>query len=376
MLVRILYCSDNSSDHNLRFLQKISSAGHDVVFCDLVNGNVRDGWLPRDVRSVQHQVAIGARASFSLEREYLSQFRSVLGEVRPDIVHAGPLHTCGYIAALAKFHPLIVMSWGSDLLLHAPRDPACRSATKIALDGAEGFVCDSDAVLVAAREYATLPDWRVAQFPWGISSGMFSPTGPLPSPAVMPFGSETIPLICTRSWEPVYRIDLLLRAFLRAYQQEARLRLLLVGSGSESERITEFIGQNELKGVVLTPGKLERAELPAWFRASCGYVSCAESDGTSVSMLEAMATGLPVLVTDIPSNREWVKPDENGWLALDAADFADKLVRLASLTRAQRDAISTRNRQVVASRADWDRNSNRLLELYGRMIGQKSAVPA
>ena len=46
--------------------------------------------------------------------------------------------------------------------------------------------------------------------------------------------------------------------------------------------------------------------MPKWFRAADTYISCAQSDGTSVSLLEAMATGLPLIVTDIPSNREWV----------------------------------------------------------------------
>ena len=42
-------------------------------------------------------------------------------------------------------------------------------------------------------------------------------------------------------------------------------------------------------------------------------MSASLSDGSSVSLMEAMASGLPVLVSDIPGNREWVT-EENGWL--------------------------------------------------------------
>ena len=68
-----------------------------------------------------------------------------------------------------------------------------------------------------------------------------------------------------------------------------------------------------------------------WFRAADAYVSCAQSDGTSVSLLEAMATGLPAVATDIPSNREWVVDGQNGWLATDASaeEFADPFLRAA-----------------------------------------------
>jgi glycosyltransferase involved in cell wall biosynthesis len=44
------------------------------------------------------------------------------------------------------------------------------------------------------------------------------------------------------------------------------------------------------------------------------YISASHSDGTSISLLEAFATGTPVIVPDIPGNREWVTPGENGWL--------------------------------------------------------------
>ena len=65
-------------------------------------------------------------------------------------------------------------------------------------------------------------------------------------------------------------------------------------------------------------------EVYAHFRAADVYLSCAHSDGTSISMVEALASGLPVVVTDLPSNREWIAPGSNGWLGRlgDAASFA------------------------------------------------------
>ena len=89
-----------------------------------------------------------------------------------------------------------------------------------------------------------------------------------------------------------------------------------------------------------------------------------------------MATGLPVLVTDIPSNREWVRPGENGWLAAagSAEDFAGKLLRIAALKPLEREAIGKRNQKIVAERADWDRNFPLLLDLYERLM--KVGTPA
>ena len=111
-----------------------------------------------------------------------------------------------------------------------------------------------------------------------------------------------------------------------------------------------------------------------WFRAADAYVSCAKSDGTSISMLEAMATGLPVVVTDIPSNREWVAEPENGWLAPagSAEGVAERMLQVANLTPRERKTISERNQRVVAERADWDKNFPRLLEMYERLAGHSA----
>jgi glycosyltransferase involved in cell wall biosynthesis len=147
------------------------------------------------------------------------------------------------------------------------------------------------------------------------------------------------------------------------------LRLLLLGNGSEAGKMLEFVEVHGLSRVVRTLNPRVGEEMPKWFRAADTYISCAQSDGTSVSLLEAMATGLPLIVTDIPSNREWVVEGSNGWLAPanSAEKFADRMLRASRLSREQRSLFSERNRRLVDERADWDRNFPRLLEMYERI---------
>jgi glycosyltransferase involved in cell wall biosynthesis len=91
-----------------------------------------------------------------------------------------------------------------------------------------------------------------------------------------------------------------------------------------------------------------------------------------------MATGLPAVVTDIASNREWVTEDESGWLAPagDAEEFAEKLLRAASLRPDELEAISCRNQRIVAERADWDKNFPSLLRLYECLISTAMVMKA
>lgn len=370
--MRVLYLSDNQSDHNRRFVEAAIAEGHQVWFLDITAQNPRERWP--GVRYVQTTHPLPRNASPEEAAGLLRELLVTLKDIDPDLVHAGPVPTCGYLAALSGFHPLIVTSWGSDLLVDAHRGPDWNHATAYALGKADGFFCDGNAVRKVARQFASIPEENIVQFPWGIKRGSFKPVGPLPPE--LHVDADAIPIICTRSWEPLYDVDVLLRAFAIAYRREPRLRLLLLGNGSESDRIHAFIAEQNLASAVITPRIVSPIEMPAWFRAAKVYASCARSDGTSVSLLEAMATGLPVIVTDIAPNREWVVDGENGWLAPAGmtAQFAEKMLIASALSVRERELISHTNRRVVEERADWDRNIGRLFAMYDALVELQKVV--
>ncbi len=376
--MRILYFSDNCSDHNRRFLEKFSSFGHEVFFLDVTQESSAENSLLGGVRRVTTQKKIHRDANPGQFAEFLSEFRFLLKQIQPDLVHAGPIQTCGYVAALSGFHPMVVMSWGSDLLVHANRNTEWMRATEIALGAADGFCCDCETVGRAARRWVVFPHERIVQLPWGIKRRSFSPQGVAEPRDKLGLGSEAFAFISTRSWEPLYDIETLLQAFAAAYRKNNQLRLFLLGNGSEARRVRALIDEHGLEQAVITPGLIAREDMPRWFRAANAYVSCAKSDGTSISLLEAMATGLPAVVTDIASNREWIAEDENGWLAAagSSEEFAAKLLRAASIPPNDLEAISQRNRTIVAARADWDKNFPSLLRLFEYLTNSAMAMKA
>ena len=88
--------------------------------------------------------------------------------------------------------------------------------------------------------------------------------------------------------------------------------------------------------------------------------------------MEAMATGLPVIVTDSPGNREWVRQGENGWLAPAGVPepFGSLIAEASALPLERRNAIGSLNRRTVERSADGDITFSRLLEIYDRIERQ------
>jgi len=368
--VRILYLTDRDSVHNQRFLEKLNLAGHEVCFWNLSARETVEASVPRGVRSILSAKTVASGVAPSQYRDFLPQLQSLLQEFQPALVHAGPIPSSGYLAALADFHPLLLMSWGSDLLVEAERDAEWHEATELALRKADAFFCDCETVREAADRYRVFSDSQVVQFPWGVMPGCFSPSGPLPPRDAFAPKADTTTFIYTRSWSPLYGTDVLLEGFRKAHAVNPSLFLLLVGNDSQAQSARAFMEANGLSHAVSLIGPRPTEELPKWFRAADAYISCAKSDGTSISLLEAMATGLPVVVTDIPSNREWVAEPHNGCLAATGSPdaVAAKMLQIARLTPQQRKEISERNRRVVAERADWNKNFPRLLEMYNRLV--------
>ena len=370
--MRVLYLSRTYTTHDRRFLAAIGAA-HEAHFARLEDDGVtyERRPLPPGVRAVEWEGGRGPVASYDALLALAPGLERVLADVRPHVVHAGPVPTGALLAALAGAGspggpPLVAMSWGSDLLVDAERSAAAGWAARFALRRAGRFVCDADAVREKARALAGVPDDRVVQFPWGIDTARYRP-GPDASGLREALGwQDATVVVSARSWAPVYGVDVAVRAFAEAHRRRPDLRLLLVGDGPLAGDVERIVGEEGVAPVVHRPGRVGQDRLPDLFRAADLYLSCAESDGTSISLLEAMGTGLPVVVTDAPGNRQWVAEGTHGALAPagDAAAFAAALGRVAALGPGARAEVAGRNRRSVLDRADWDRNVGRLLDAY------------
>ena len=139
----------------------------------------------------------------------------------------------------------------------------------------------------------------------------------------------------------------------------------MLGSGSMEIEIREQLTPAHRLDRVHFAGQVESERLPEYYRAADLYVSASHSDGSSVSLLEAMACGLPALVSDIPGNREWVEPQANGWRFPDgdAEALAQGLIDACHSRDAMRE-LGQRGRVVAESRADWSKNFPKLLDAY------------
>jgi len=363
--MRVLYFTEKDSPHDRRFLTALSETAHQVFALRQVSCSPE---TPAGVIELDWSDGYPDWSDWRGWERGQMQFSRMLEKIKPDLVHAGPVQGPALLTALTGFHPLLTMSWGSDLLRRAQRSPWMRYATTHTLECTDILLADCWAVADAAARYS-FPQERVVRFPWGVDLDHFSPArGEVAGKALRKAlgWEENFVVMCNRTWAPVYGVDLLAKAFVDAVQINPELRLLLVGDGPQADLIHRIL--TDVRDKVVFPGRVSREKIPGFYCAADLFVSPSHSDGSSISLLEALACGRPVLVSDIPGNREWVTPGDVGELFQDRdlTSLTNQLLQMADNDNLE--GYGQRARELAEQRADWQVNFKQLLSAYDMAV--------
>lgn len=375
--MRILYFTTSYVTHDHRFLKSISEGGHEVFYVRLENisRQVEDRSVPPNVQQV---VWKGGREPFRWGKlpALVMDFRRLVNEIKPDIIHAGPIQTCAFIAILSGFRPVLTMSWGFDLMDDVHKSKWMQFVTRFTLKRSTFFTSDAKVTRDKAIEYGMNPEKTIV-FPWGIDLDRFKPKKTsAPKTKSKARTAKAKPrhefiLFCNRSWEKRYGVDVLARAFVKVTQTDPKVNLILLGGGSQGGAIRQILNSGGVMDRVHFGGQVAQKDLPYWYHQADLYISPSHVDGSSVSLMEALGCGLPCLVSDIPANKEWVN-DSNGWLFRDGDvnDLAEKIL-LAIKSKRSLAKIGKASRATAEDRADWNKNAKKLMQTYQTIVKSK-----
>jgi L-malate glycosyltransferase len=363
--MRILYFSKSYTPHDYRFLSSLSRTEHEIFYLKLEanQGRVDDRPVPEKIQQILWAGGQGAFRWRDLPR-LTFDLRRLTRQIKPDLIHAGPIQNCAFIAALSGFRPILAMSWGYDLVMDADQSAWMRWVTRYTLKRSAFFVSDANVSREKAIGFGMNAE-KTAIFPWGTDIEYF-----IPKTAKRP-NSKTFTLFCSRTWEPIYGVDVLAKAFVKVASVNPDVNLLLLGSGSQGAKIRQILMNGGVMERVHFGGHISQADLPRWYRMADLYISPSHVDGSSVTLMEALASGLPCLVSDIPGNQEWIEQGVNGWLFRDGEvdDLTEKILN-AIKNRKSLKKIGEAGRKTAEQKADWKKNFGTLLEVYERILSR------
>jgi len=178
-------------------------------------------------------------------------------------------------------------------------------------------------------------------------------------------------ILSNRNLLPIYNVSLLIKAIPVILKEEPQIKFIIAGEGSERAQLENEIYKLNLNSSVKFIGRVPHKDMPELLAQSHIYVSTSLYDGTSVSLLEGMASGCFPVVSDIPSNREWIRDGENGFLfpVNDESILAKKIIS-AIRNRTIREKSRTENIKTIKEKALWPVNIQKIKAIYENQLNR------
>lgn len=368
----LAFIADPNSTHTRRWLGFFVERGHHVHLLVPNTAKVEPGL---DGRIAVHVYKAWPRTHIRGLGSAITKvgLKLLLRRIRPDVLHAHYLSWFGWSAWLSGFHPYVVTVWGSDVFV-GPRESALhRRWGRRTLSGADLVTAVSNDLARGAIELGARPELvRIVQF--GVDPATFSPAQPPESlRATYDLGGHRV-VLSPRGLTPLYRHDVAIEALARLPEDVVLMVVRWQVQPEYKARLEELIRNRGLEGRVRWLPPIPHSEMADHYRLADVIVSLAASDAFSVTALEAMACGVPVVMAEVPSAHEGLGAVDPTAIVPgdDPAAVAEAIRARLSLAPAARKELSARLRQAAIERGDVNRNLGEMEDAYRALAAGES----
>ncbi len=177
-------------------------------------------------------------------------------------------------------------------------------------------------------------------------------------------------LLCTRNLEPMYNVSCVLRAFARIQQHYPDATLTLVGGGSQETALRAEAAALDLRNVTFV-GRIPPSEIPRYYADADIYVQAPSIDNMPLSVLEAFASGMPVVSTNAGGVPAILRHGVDGLLVQENADdeMAARVLDLLRNPSFARGLAGSAHHTLAAY--DWPIVREDWLRAYRRVAGRR-----
>jgi glycosyltransferase involved in cell wall biosynthesis len=365
--MRICFISNPNSMHTSRWVNWFHRRGHTVLL--IGDSPMRSSWEGAPLHDLTH--------NFNLRwvkyPVWIFRTRQILRRFQPDILHCHRLTGAGWIGAFSGFTPLVVTPWGTDLYQFPLRSFPAEKLTRFVLRRAVLVTADSNDLCQQAIQYGAQPN-LVHNVQWGVDRQVFHPAETSLAELRDSYNLTADPVVLSiRAIHPIYNLEWMLEGFHLARQHLPNIQLILRDYNIDPvyrQLVAQKIKELGIQEAVKWIGEMEdEAAVAQLYQLADVALSVPFSDGTPVSVLEAMACGTAIIASDLPSLREWISDGHNGRLIAlgDTRSLADAIIKLCQ-NEPLRRIFRLRNSEIIQERADHQREMEKMESLYSSLI--------
>lgn len=359
--MKIAFLAASNSIHSIRWIQYFVDQGHSVTWISLAPASPEALDLLKKTSYYEISPSpladiTGKKAAFHLFSA-VRKIKEILKKERPDVLHIHSAGTYGLVGMFSGFHPRIVTPWGSDILLTSSL--VKKILIEYVVTTADFLTCDGENTAKALQEFGGDLE-KISIIRFGVDVKKFESLVHVPAP------DNIVRVLSLRNLEPVYNIETLIETAEIVHKENKNVRFQIAGDGSERQKLETCVQEKNLQSCVTLSGRYDPNTLPAMFGNSDIYVSTSLSDsGLSASTAEAMAAGLPAIVSDSGDNRAWVKEERGGFIfpCKDAKTLAEHILFLAAHPETRKE-FGEYNQNVIMEKNNYWKEMEKVEKIY------------
>lgn len=285
----------------------------------------------------------------------VKKIKEVIREFGPDVIHVHQANSVALYATLAARSfkiPLVLTTWGSDILLAPNKSPILKSFTRYCIKKADVVTADAEFLGEAVVRLYPPAAKKLVVANFGIEIH-----------DEIPLEKENI-IYSNRLHKKLYNIDEIIRAFKKLEdtgRNTYRLVIAAVGEDTEAlKKLAHSLGLDSSK--VEFVGWLSKEDNIRMYARSKVYVTIPDSDATSISLLEAMYYGCYPVVSPLPSKNEWIRDGINGQY------YAGDLNFVLDLKQQYLDEAGAINREIILKKGTVEIAYEKFTKIYDDLI--------
>ncbi len=277
------------------------------------------------------------RKTFTINFKYNNPFKlyksykqgvSILRELKPSVIHIHQVtRNSFWISKIAKKEgvKVVLTAWGSDVLVLPFINKLYYYIVKKTLQNANIITADAKVMISKMKEI--VPNKHYEWIQYGIQ-------------LVKPKLKEKV-IFSNRLHKPLYNIGKIIDLFSEFSKSFPDYHLKIAANGPDTETLAQIVKEYKLESKISFLGWLSNEENRKQYESALIYITIPASDGTSVSLLEAMSAGCIPVVSNIPANREWIVDGDNGIVLKENINPFIEAVELDN------EEVSRRNNELV-----------------------------
>ncbi len=306
-----------------------------------------------------------------------ANYELFLHQTRPQILHVAHAEFRQFLSqrVVGVSVPVIASVLSATVLLRRPASDWLVQMTKQNYNRASRLIACSHFVKEVIAPHVADPD-KIVIIPNGTDTDRFRPEPQTKARAVLGLDPQEFIVLYTGNLVLPKGVVLLLQAFARLLPQHPKARLIFVGSGPQATALAKLAAQLGIARQVTLAGYRPTGELPQWYTACDVFALPSQSEGLSISVLEAMASGRPVITTDPQiGQHDAVENGVNGFLCPygDVSALATALITLAqSPDRARQMGVAAR--QKAESCFSWPIIARQVVQVYQKVLAKAACL--